>query len=957
MKKRNKIISFVAMGVIATALIVGNCIAAYYGPMITTFMGGTGDRGNGSTEENAESDALCQKIAEEGIVLLKNQDDALPLEDKTLNVFGWNSSDAGFMLCGIGSGSSTINETKKVSLLSALEKDGFELNQELIDFYKDYNSTKLSFTTGSSSTMKLIQPSVDMYTEEMMDNARGFSDNALVVISRVAGENVGEIPTYQEKDGQPRDTTRNYLELSIEEEGLLELVKENFSNVIVVINSSNAMELGFLQDEGITAALNVGLPGQSGALAIGKILDGTINPSGRLSNTYAYDYEDEPAFANYLKNGDNIRYLEDIYIGYKWYETADVEGYFDSMDNDYGYGYEAVVQYPFGFGMSYSSFEWSLDSCSIKDAASITEDTEIELTFSCHNTGTVAGKDVMEIYYTAPYTKGGIEKSAVNLIDFIKTPEIEADETVEGLKVTINPYDMASYDSYDKNGDGKTTWTLDAGDYELKFMDNAHTLKEMGQNVLNFKIDETITYDTDPVTGTTINNLFTGDTAYAGVPLDGSTVFADNQSYLSRSDFEATFPKTTSLSGMNTSEVTKANNYVSSAYDQTEMPVTGKVGEEPLYMVTKEDGSKASASDLSGDSGTKLVYNEDLLTEIGHDYDSAKLNQMIDQITTDELATLVQDGGFKTVEIESIGKPKYDEFDGPAGFNTTTQTGDSTLAIWTAFPTETLIGQTWSKSIARQMGVSVAKEGSATGISGWYAPGVNLHRTPFNGRNYEYYSEDPVLSGYMAANVIEGAKANGLRCYLKHFTLSEPGVNAKNLNTWLTEQNFRENYLKPFEIAVKKGGANCIMTAFNSVGGVWAGACYAMNVQILRNEWGFRGALITDWSDGSGNMNCTTGIKGGNSIWLNPNTGNNKSKINLSDPTIVYCAKNSAKDVVFSVIDTYNYAKEAGNKIDVNVVAGAFPYWIFILVGVDLLAAAGIGVWLYFCFRKNKATK
>lgn len=407
---------------------------------------------------------------------------------------------------------------------------------------------------------------------------------------------------------------------------------------------------------------------------------------------------------------------------------------------------------------------------------------------------------------------------------------------------------------------------------------------------------------------------------------------------------------------MISSEISKANNYIATEYEQTEMPVTDTVDGEPLLLVTKENGSKATEAELKGEGNASLVYNKELLTTIGNNYDAPELDQLINQMNTTELAKLVEDSGFQTKAIESIGKPKLDEFDGPAGFNTTTQTGDKNTGTWTAFPNETLLGQTWSKAIANAMGINMAQEGQATNLSGWYAPGVNLHRTAFNARNYEYYSEDPVLSGFMAANVIEGAKANGLHCYLKHFSLSEPGVNARNLNTWLTEQNYRENYLKPFEIAVKKGGANAIMSAFNSVGGVWAGANYAQNVQILRNEWGFRGTVITDWSDGSGNMNCQMGVRAGNDMWLNPNDGHNSSKLDMSNPTNVYCAKIAAKNIVYTFANTYAYADQKGNAKDsADVTAGASVskvYWIF--AGIDAFFAIGLGVWAFFVFWNPK---
>lgn len=954
MKKVGKIISLCSIGVILGALVAGNIIGVKYAPIITTYLFGTGGR-KGGTEEQARSDELCQKIAEEGIVLLKNQDNALPLETKDLNVFGWSSTEQGFLLSGIGSGSSTISDDKKVSLLDGLEKDGFNINQDLVKFYNDYDSSTFSFGTGNSKRMNLIEPSISEYSDELIDGARNFSDTALVVISRVAGENVGEIPTTQKKShGQAEDKTRNYLHISKEEEQLLNMVEDNFDNVVVIINSTNAMELGFLNDANIDAALNVGVTGQSGALAIGKVLDGTVNPSGHLTDTFAYDYTKEPSFQNYIRNGNNIQYLENIYFGYKWYETADVQGYFNRESNEYGDGYEAMVQYPFGYGLSYTTFKWKLTNSSIKDAATINKDAKIELTFSCTNTGDVAGKDVMEIFYTAPYINNGIEKSAVNLIDFIKTDTIEPGETEADLTVTLDLYDMASFDSYDKNNNRKTTWELDAGDYQIKFMDDSHNLKKMNQNVLNFKLASTITYDTDPVTGTKVTDLFTGDDAYSGVPLDGSTAYKNPLPYLSRSDFNTTFP--TASGDVISSEISKANNYTATEYEQTEMPVTDTVDGEPLLLVTKENGSKATEAELKGEGNASLVYNKELLTTIGNNYDAPELDQLINQMNTTELAKLVEDSGFQTKAIESIGKPKLDEFDGPAGFNTTTQTGDKNTGTWTAFPNETLLGQTWSKAIANAMGINMAQEGQATNLSGWYAPGVNLHRTAFNARNYEYYSEDPVLSGFMAANVIEGAKANGLHCYLKHFSLSEPGVNARNLNTWLTEQNYRENYLKPFEIAVKKGGANAIMSAFNSVGGVWAGANYAQNVQILRNEWGFRGTIITDWSDGSGNMNCQMGIRAGNDMWLNPNDGHNSSKLDMSNPTNVYCAKIAAKNIVYTFTNTYAYADQKGNAKDsAEITAGASVstvYWIF--AGIDAFFAIGLGVWAFFVFWNPK---
>ena len=988
--KTKSIVSLASICLIAGSFVAGNVVAAAYAPMITTALCGTGV--NFDSEEfqqaTAMSDALCQEIAEEGIVLMKNQNNTLPLkyeqgQEKNINVFGWASSDNGFLLSGIGSGSSTISEAKKVTLLKALEDGGFTVNDDLVNFYRNYDSTNYGY---NSSRIKLIEPEIDDYNafdKSMLSSAEDFSDTALIVISRVNGENVGEIPMTQSKTkGQKSDSSRTYLELSTQEEALIDYCGDHFDKVIVLVNSTNQMQLGKLDDPRVDAVLNVAITGQSGTRAIPKILDGSINPSGHLIDTYAYDYKKEPSYANRFKTGNHIMYNEDIYFGYRWYETADAEHYFDNETRE-GYdengdekeltGYDAMVQYPFGHGLSYTTFEWSVDSFKIiengeeKDVNAtsnkITKDSKIELSLSCTNTGSVAGKDVIQLYYTAPYYQE-IEKSAINLVDFAKSVELEPSKTQKDIKVTLDSYDMASYDCYDMNENDFAGYELEKGNYQLKLMENSHVAKKMKDNassVLQLVVDNDIQFDKDTKTGHEVKNRFTGEEAYAGVPIDGSTIYsndADKPVYLSRADFEGTFPNKALKSPTNSSAVSTANNYTNHSLDQTTMPVTSQEGK--YFLKTREDGSKATLNDLNG-KGQKTIYNEELIYKIGSDYDSKELADMVDQLSVDEAFAIVEDSGFGTPAIESIGKARSYDFDGPAGFNQNTQTGISS-GEWTAFPSETLVGQTFSKRIAKLMGQSVGLEGMATNLQGWYAPGVNMHRSPFNGRNYEYYSEDPVLNGYMASEVILGAKSKGLYCYIKHFTLSEPGDNARNLNTWLTEQNFREMYLRPFEIAVKKGGANAIMSAFNFVGGVWAGANAAMNIDVLRDEWGFKGSMITDWSDGSGSMNTKKGVRAGNDIWLNPNSGHNASPLTNSDPTDVYCAKLAAKNVIYTFCETYNYFKHYDTSLDNSpIIIGEsqinppFAWWIPLLVGVDVLVAGGLGAWLYFdVIRKPK---
>jgi beta-glucosidase len=982
--KKKKIITIASISFLGVLLAAVNVAAGIYSSIITDRLCGTGTSfGKGFNEAAAESDTLCQNIAGEGITLLKNKDSALPLSvtkgKKYINLFGWASSDQGFLLSGIGSGSSTISDEKKVTLKDAFEKDGWECNPDLIAFYNQYDSTDYGYT----KSRKLIEPDASDYSKDLIWDAQDFSDIALVVFSRVCGENVGEVPTVQNKtNGQGTDEDRNYLELSTQEEALLDLVEDNFDKVIVVINSTNQMSLKRLNDDKIGAVLNVGILGQSGAMAIPKILEGEINPSGHLTDTFAYDYRKEPSYANRQKNGSHLGYLEDLYFGYRWYETADTEGYFDS-ESFSGFdrngvkktlsGYDAVVQYPFGYGLSYSSFLWNLDSVKVTEGEDVvsekttgnvfTKDTRVVLSFSCKNTGKYSGKDVMEVFGSAPYTQGGIEKNSSNLLDFAKTTELAPGSTQKGIEVSFDSYDLASYDCYDANRNGFAGYELEQGDYTISFMADSHDLKAMEEDSvssLSFEAKGDIQFDKDPVTGEKVENRFTGTTAYSGVPLDGSTLYSDGSKleYLSRSDFKASFPTEIMKTPTNSSEVSKANNYTNTSLNQTTMPTLG--ANNGLLLSTKEDGSKASTADLNG-SGSKVVLSKDLLVEIGENYDSDKLDKLVDQVTAEEACYMVENAGFKTPSIESIGKTRNSDYDGPAGFNVNTLTGGNE-GKWTAFPDETLVGQTWSKFIAKQMGLSMGLEGKATSLSGWYAPGVNLHRSPFNGRNYEYYSEDPVLSGVMASNVIDGAKANDLYCYLKHLALSEPGDNPKGLNTWCTEQAFRELYLKPFEIAVKKGKANAVMSAFNNVGGVWAGANGAMNIDVLRNEWGFRGTMITDWSDGSGTMNTKKGIRAGNDIWLNPIDGKNSSKLNRSDATDVYCAKQAVKDVVYTYCNTYAYALKYDHSQDsLTVVLDAgqtkkpFAWWIPVLISVDVLLYAGLGVWLYFgVIRKPK---
>ena len=970
--KTGKIIATGGAVLILGVMVAANIVANMFSGIIDNALTGKGNMSFDNEDFQqaaAQSSELVKLIGEEGVALLKNDYDTLPLkygenEEKNINVFGWASTDNGFLLRGIGSGSSTIREEKTVTLLGALKEAGFNVNQDLINMYESYYKQNFNFGTGNNSRMKVIEPPMSNYSASLLNDALDFSDTAIVTIARVAGENVGEIPQNQPKvgAGTSTDNSRHFLELSTEEEALIQYVSENYLNTIVIINSSNQMELGFLEKYDIGACLNVGLMGQNAAEAIPEILLGEVNPSGRLTDIYPYDLTTDPSYVNYIRNGNHIQLVEDIYFGYRYYETADAEGLFDDVSNDFGSGYDAMVQYPFGHGLSYSTFDWKLENVNVPNNSVITKEDKIELNFSCTNTGSVAGKDVMQVYVSAPYY-GEIEKPAIQLVNYEKTVTLEPGKTQRDIIIEVDPYYFASYDCYDKNGNGYTTFELDTGDYEIKFMENSHTAKAMAEGQsdhLIYKINDEQIYDKDPVTGNEVTNRMTGDKAYAGVPLDGSTVFNTPTSYLTRDTLSGGARKMST--SVKSAVLSTANNYTNNSYNQTLMPTLN--ADNHLYLKTRVGGAKAALNELRVINNPNTEWDDDLVEAIATDYDSEELSNLIDQVSAEDACNLVENGGFGTVALESIGKEITNEFDGPAGFNQNTiKATPSNSDQWTAFPNEVLIGQTWSKYIAKQMGLAVGNEGKATGLAGWYAPGVNLHRSAFNARNYEYYSEDPILSGYMAAAVVDGAKANGVFCYVKHFTLSEPGQNARDLNTWLTEQNYRELYMRPFELTVKVGKAVGMMSAFNSVGGVWAGANYAQNVEILRNEWGFRGTIITDWSDGGGNMNGPRGVRAGNDIWLNGNPGNHSSKLNRTNPTDVYCAKLAVKNVVYTVCSTRHYALNYDHSNDmINAEVGAATvtqgvnWWQPTLIGIDIAVGVGLITWMVLIWipRKKK---
>lgn len=975
MTKSKKIVQAVLIAVIALVLIAGNVVAGIMAPIISGFFADEGVDFNSQEVQNQLnlSDELCREIAGDSIVLLKN-DGALPLEATNVNVFGYGATDKGFLLSGVGSGSTNISKTKRVTLLQGLKDAGLEYNTDIIKIYDDWsaaNSSKVRPASGigEGSVYRLAEPQLSLF-DSAWESAQEFSDTAIFVLSRDGGENVGEIPKTQSGNAD-----KTYLDISDAEQAMLDTLTTKFDKVIVLLNTTNTMHTGFIEDDGVSAALYVGIMGQSGAASIGKILTGDINPSGKMTDIMVYTPDYDPTFANNdvskssQGTNKNITYQEDIYYGYKWYETADAEGYFDDVDNEYGQGYDGVVQYPFGYGLSYTTFGYSGVEFSMPNLSELTAESKITVSLYVTNTGTVAGKDVIELYFTPTYYAEGIEKAEVNLLGFAKTATLGPGES-QKVSITADAYYMAAYDCYDKNENGFMGYELERGNYTLKLMSDSHNMiptTDASPAQVIYKVSGAdICYQADPITKEPVENRFTGTSAYAGVPTDGSTAY-NNLTYMTRANFEKTFPKTTVRTPHVSTEVSKANRYVYDGYDaEATMPATNQ--DNKLYLYTTTKGEKASTDALK--YYRSIEMNVELYNDLA-DYESETWEQFLSQLSASEMVGLVHFGGFGTNAYASIGKTFYWDADGPAGFNVNSKKGDWSGDVkdegWTAFPSEALMGCSWNEELMFKMGLSMGAEANVSAINGWYAPGVNLHRSAYTARNYEYYSEDGFLSGKLSAKVINGAKVNGLTCYLKHFACAEEGPNSQSVNTWITEQNLRENYLRPFEISVKDGGANGMMTAFNRIGASWAGANHALLTDILRNEWGFRGCVITDWCTGGaiGAMNPVQGVRAGNDLWLNPQAAITGG-LSTSNKVDMYCAMKAAKNIIYAHVDSQVYALNYDDdslKTMFNVQIGQlhekeaqFNWWIILLVAFDAAVLAGLVIWgLKIFVKKAKA--
>ena len=922
----------------------------------------------------ADANALNQEVCEEGFVLLKNEQTngkaALPLQrNAKISVFGKNSVDLSYG----GSGSSAAGDTPVTDLYASLEMADFEVNPDLKAFYESdsrsgsgrtENSSDLD--TGDSVFYNTGETPVAMYDSAVKNSFAQYKDAALVVFTRIGGEGF-DLPRTMVGGEEFNNEGDHYLQLDKNETALLKMVCEyGFGKVIVVINSGSPMELAFLEDEdyyayqsNIDAAIWMGFPGGTGTIALGRILNGEVNPSGRTVDTYAADFKADPTwnnFGDYLKYGEvsGDRYLgtdenyyfvdyeENIYVGYKYYETRGAD------DEEW---YKDAVVYPFGYGLSYTTFEWEIDDVSQIEGRAVTADdigSQFSVKIKVTNTGDVAGKDVVQLYGHAPYIDGEVEKAEVVLLDFVKTPMLypaaEAGEDRPNsavVELRFDPYYLSSYDYKDKNGNWESTYELDAhDDYLLYVSQNSHDKKFE----IPFSVPEDIIIGEDPVTGEKVENRYTD------VGLNSSDYHL--QSLLSRQDWVMPTPPTDEERTIDEEFLaalkdTSHNNPEADSYYDMEAPVFGNQSSE---LVLRD----------------MLTYNEDgtfARTEDGNyvSYDDSRWDELLSKLTVEELKDFCNLGAFKTDSLDAINKPLTNETDGPTGF-TNFMSEDGTYWGTCYYCAEVVMGSTWNTELIEELGEMVGSEGiiGANGrgnnlpYSGWYAPGVNIHRSPRGGRNFEYFSEDGIFSGKMAAAEIRGCRSKGVYCYIKHFALNDQETHrsSNGSSTWVTEQAMREIYLKPFEIAVKEGGTTGVMSSFNRIGTRWTGGDYRLITQILRDEWGFRGTVITDFNTTT-YMNLKQMAYAGGDL----NLGNDMTLIPSLDPD--WCDPNDKADVIVLRNNVKNilYTVANSNALNGEVDHYVLAWWKITVIAVDCVAVVGLGIWGFFVFRKARKNK
>ena len=837
-----------------------------------------------STKEEAFSNGLkvAQEIMEESIVLLKNENNVLPLtKGANVSIFGNGAKDV--VYGGAGSGEVVGVQAHNITYVLN-DVAGYNVNPALKAFYEGRRESRgvldmyrPTFYIGEVSPFEFPRDSTLEYGK--------YNDAAFIVFGRPGGEDHDMQLDMAEHRGAKGE---HQLQLDEDERDLLDYVKDRFDNIVVIINSGQPIEAGLLQDDpDISAIVWMGLPGM-GVDSLAKVLTGEVNPSGRTPDIWARNFKKDPTYTNFgsfaydasLSGYHFVDYAEGIYIGYRYYETR------FSDDDDY---YKNVT-YPFGYGLSYTTFDWTLKEAT---TGAIEQNDTIAVTVTVTNTGNLAGKDVVQLYYTSPYTPDGIEKSHVVMGAFAKTDTLAPGQSQDVL-LTMPVKQMASYDYNDANKNGFKGWELESGEYEIKLMRNSHSMGPI--ETIKLDIESDIKFETDETTGTEIVNLF--DDTSAGIPV-----------YLSRSDWEGTWPVATG--GQRTADASLQEAVKWEPVNNTDdvMPTTDGPGHLVLAdMMNKE-------------------------------YDDPLWDDLLDQMSISEMRDIIEYAGYQTMMAQSVQKPPTLDVDGPSVLNPpmSFMGGNTALDFTgrTSYPSPSTLAASWNQDIAYKMGNAIGNEALYLGVNGWYAPGMNIHRSPFGGRVFEYYSEDGYLGGMVAASVVSAVQDKGVTSYIKHFAVNEQETNrSKYLLTWANEQSMREIYFRTFEYAVKLGGSRGVMTAFNFIGSTWSGGSAALLKNLLRDEWGFRGTVITDFATPE-HVRADQAIRAGNDIILSPD---GRNLADSTSATSVLAMRQAVKNVLYTTANS-NAMNGLSSTTQVEYLT---PVWLTVMTVVT--AALGLAV-------------
>lgn len=951
-RKKHIIKWSIIMAVIAAVVIAVNCVAMspmFYGIITMAFGGARYETVGGDASVDAEyyvssykdhdeaiaatEATVIPETVTEGMVLLENDDGLLPLTATAasagkVSLFGYDSIN--IVVGGTGSGQSV----GKADMKTALESDHFEVNPEVWDASED------NADDYSRGAVDVIYNTADFHLDEFpssvysgAESSYSEYDTAIYMIGRAGGE-AFDLP--RDMGVWEGDAGRHYLELTSEEESLLGYICGKFDKVVVLINTAgNPFETGRIENildaakrkdpDFKSAVMFVAGVGSTGANGIGDVLDGSVSPSGRMTDTWAKDITADPSYANsgdfrYSDGSSYVEYEEGIYVGYRYYETMDL------LKNDGGAWYDSAVSYPFGYGLSYASFEQTMSDIVVDDEAG-TLSFDVTVTNTDKDT---SGKEVVQIYATAPYSAGGPEKAHKVLIGFEKTDVIEPGGT-RTVPFEFKIEELASYDY-----ETEKAYVLDAGEYVITAGMNAHDAYDSGSVTLDKRV-----YSGE-------NKRESDKTAATNLYDDMSEYMEKETDRLTREDGFATLPS-------------------APAADRPVPSYTSEYMTMSLAEALKSaDPSVDYTYDASVWSGPEPTFGSDGELELiqlrGRAYDDPMWSDLLDQVTEREVRSLIGTGGYKTQAVDSIKKPATKDPDGPAGF---TSFMDASIK-GSSIPAATLIACTWNKDLAERLGEAIGEEGLAGGYSGWYAPATNMHRYPLSGRHFEYYSEDPVLAGHMTTKIVEGAASKGVYAYVKHFAINDQETNRKtnnNVATWADEQAVREIYLKPFEMCVKnaevelkylEGSTNedgelvyapvsvrmsactAIMSSYNRVGAIWAGGRYGLMTLTLRGEWGFEGMVVTDYFS-TGTQNMRQMLRAGNDLALTTIS----ASVDLATAEDKIVVRNALHNILYTVVhsNAMNGYSVGTSQVEIT------PAWVVIMITVSAVIGAAWLAW------------